>query len=147
MAAPRRVMFGQVHTTPKRQQRLLERSARAREQGQRRPTDGRRGRPLKQFGGCGGEVVYLGTLDVPAVLCLGHRPHLSFRCRGMRPGVVPKGTADHETAVETGGRPLARGIGTPTPSSCRSPRSPAVNTAKSAHASASPRMSKLSRPA
>jgi hypothetical protein len=133
MAAPRRVMFGQVHTTPKRQQRLLERSARAREQGQRRPT--------------GGEVVYLGTLDVPAVLCLGHRPHLSFRCRGMRPGVVPKGTADHETAVETGGRPLARGIGTPTPSSCRAPRSPAVNTAKSAQASASPRMSKLSRPA
>jgi hypothetical protein len=74
MAAPRRVMFGPVHTTPKRQQRLLERSARARDQGQRRPTGGRRGRPLEQLDRSGGEVVHLGTLDVPAVLCLGHRP-------------------------------------------------------------------------
>ena len=42
-------MVGQLHTSPKRQQRLLQRSARARAQGQRRPTGRRRGRPLEQL--------------------------------------------------------------------------------------------------
>ena len=44
---------------PRCQQRLLRRSARAGDEGQRRPTGGRRGRPLEQCGDSGSEVMYL----------------------------------------------------------------------------------------
>ena len=63
-------MFGQVHASPQREQRLLEWGARAGDEAERRPTGGRR-RSLEQLDGSGCEVEDLGTLDVPGVLYLG----------------------------------------------------------------------------
>ena len=82
-------MFGQLHASPKRQQRLLERGACAGDQGQRRPTGGRCGCPVEQLGGGGGEVVHLGVLEVPAVLYLGHRLSVLPVQGHERHGVLP----------------------------------------------------------
>jgi hypothetical protein len=74
VAAPGAVVFGQLHTSPERQQRLLQRDARAGDQGQRRPTGGRRRRPLQQLGRSSDEVAHLGILRSHAVPSLSHRP-------------------------------------------------------------------------
>jgi hypothetical protein len=87
-------VFGHLHASPERQRRLREPSARARDQDQRRPTGGRRGRPLEQVGGDGG-MMRTGTFSPSLLSCnwvTGFSASDATPTRHM--ALAPKGMAD-----------------------------------------------------
>jgi hypothetical protein len=89
---PGSIMRGQLHASPKRQQRRLERTARARDQAQRRPTSGP---PAVRSSNLVARAARSapGQAQDPGWLGLGHRPLRSSVLGHEPPGVVPRGAA------------------------------------------------------